>query len=64
LHTRLLIRIAQATGGEINPKRSDNQINIATTKNSRPLRQGFILLAFCLFLLEVAMRKFLFAEPD
>jgi hypothetical protein len=64
LHTRLLTRMAQATGGAINPKRPDNQVNIATTKNSRPLRQGFIVLAFCLFLLEVAMRKFVFAEQD
>jgi len=64
IHTRLLTRIAQATGGEINPKRMDNQTNIATTKNSQPLRQGFIMLAFCLFLFEVVIRKFLFAEPD
>jgi Ca-activated chloride channel family protein len=66
-NTRLLVRLAEATGGEINPKppviRSANNRDMVT-KTYQPLRQPFIILAFCFFLLEVAVRKFLFAEPD
>jgi uncharacterized membrane protein len=64
---RLLARLAEATGGEINPKQPATR-NASSkdmvTKSYAPLRQSFIILAFCLFLLEVAVRKFLFSEPD
>jgi Ca-activated chloride channel family protein len=64
---RLLARLAEATGGEINPKQPETR-NASSkdmvTKSYAPLRQSFIILAFCLFLLEVAVRKFLFSEPD
>jgi Ca-activated chloride channel family protein len=67
-NNRLLSRLAEATGGEINP-RPPQASSIASkrdmvTKTHEPLRQPFILLAFGLFLLEVALRKFLFAESD
>jgi hypothetical protein len=63
-NTRLLTRLAQATGGEINPKSLEKlQIN-NISKNQQPLRQGLITIAFGLFLLEVALRKLIFAEPD
>jgi hypothetical protein len=61
---RLLSRIAQATGGEINPLSAHNQPQISTTKSYVPLKQPLIILAFCLFLAEVALRKFVYAEPD
>ncbi len=61
---RLLSRMAQATGGEINPRSVPNQISTSVTKTYEPIKQPFIILAFCLFLLEIALRKFVFAEPD
>jgi Mg-chelatase subunit ChlD len=61
---RLLSRMAQATGGEINPSSVPNQISTTVTKTYEPVKQPFIILAFCLFLLEIALRKFAFAEPD
>ena len=61
---RLLSRMAQATGGEINPRSVPNQISTTVTKTYEPVKQPFIILAFCLFLLEIALRKFAFAEPD
>jgi hypothetical protein len=67
LNTRLLSRVAEATGGEINPKQpqaSKVRTRDIVTKSYEPLRQPFIVLAFCLFLVEVALRKLLFAEPD
>jgi hypothetical protein len=56
--------MAQATGGEINPRSVPNQISTTVTKTYEPIKQPFIVLAFCLFLLEIALRKFAFAEPD
>ncbi len=63
-NTALLSRMAQATGGEITPKSLDKLTKMSVSKSYLPLRQGLIMLAFGLFLLEVAMRKFAFAEPD
>jgi Ca-activated chloride channel family protein len=65
-NTRLLSRLAEATGGEINPQppQARHVSNDMVTKTYEPLRQPFIILAFCLFLLEVAVRKFLFGESD
>jgi Ca-activated chloride channel family protein len=61
---RLLSRLAEATGGEINPASSQTQAQISATKSYEPLKQPLIILAFCLFLAEVALRKFVYAEPD
>jgi uncharacterized membrane protein len=66
-NTRLLSRLAEATGGEINPQPNEarNTSNKdMVTKTYQSVRQPFIILAFCLFLLEVALRKFLFDESD
>lgn len=63
-NTRLLSRLAEATGGEINPGSTAGQPTVSVTKTSAPLKQPLIVLTFCLFLLEVALRKFAFAEPD
>jgi len=64
-NTQLLSRLAQSTGGEINPKPSVHTVNTdIINKSYEPLRQPFIILTFCLFLLEVAVRKFLFVKPD
>jgi Mg-chelatase subunit ChlD len=61
---RLLSRIASATGGEINLLSGQNQPQVSTTTSYTPLKQPLIVLAFCLFLAEVALRKFVYAEPD
>jgi hypothetical protein len=63
-NARLLSRLAEATGGEINPGSTAGQSTVSVTKTSTPLKQPLIVLTFCLFLLEVALRKFAFAEPD
>ena len=63
LNQQLLSRIAQATGGEINPNLAESQPAMIT-KTYQPLKQPFVILAFCLFLLEIALRKFAYAEPD
>jgi Mg-chelatase subunit ChlD len=63
-NTRLLAQLAQATGGEINPTSAGAEKTDMVSKDYRPLRQPFIILAFCLFLFEIALRKLAFAEPD
>lgn len=63
-NTRLLARIAEATGGEINPKSKDTQSTTLVSKTSSSIKQPLIVLAFCLFLIEIALRKLVFAEPD
>lgn len=63
-NTRLLSRMAQATGGEISPKSLDKLVKNHMAKSYQSLRQGLILLVFGLFLLEIATRKFAFAEPN
>jgi Mg-chelatase subunit ChlD len=61
---QLLSRLALATGGEINPKSLDKITKTTLSKTYRNSRQGFIIAVCCLFLLEVAIRKYAFAEPD
>jgi len=56
--------MAEATGGEINPRPAQSSANASVTKSYAPLKQPLIILVFCLFLFEVALRKFAFAEPD
>jgi len=63
-NTQMLSRLALATGGEINPKSLDKITKTTLSKSYRNARQGFIIAAFCLFLLEIAIRKFAVAEPD
>jgi hypothetical protein len=62
---RLLSRIADATGGEINPdpQAAEADKGDMVTKNYEPLKGPLIILAIGLFLLEVCLRKFIFSEP-
>jgi hypothetical protein len=63
-NTRLLSRLAEATGGEINPRTAQAPGQAMVTKSYVPIKEPFIVLAFCLFLIEVMLRKFAFSEPD
>lgn len=63
-NTDLLQKLAQASGGEINPRSPDSLNKKVVTKSYAPYRQALMLLAFALFLAEVAARKLLFSEPD
>lgn len=60
---KLLSRLAEATGGEINPVTTPTE-TVKVTTTLTPLKQPLIWLAAFLFLLEVALRKLVFAEPD
>jgi len=64
LNTDLLLKLAQASGGEINPRSPDSLKKQIVTKSYAPHRQALMLLAFALFLAEVAARILLFSEPD
>jgi Ca-activated chloride channel homolog len=62
---RLLVTLAHGTGGEVNPKLSDTIMsNREITTSYKPVRQPLIITAFLLFIFEIALRKFFFAEPD
>ena len=63
-NTRLLTRMAEATGGEINPRPAEGLKTTSLTKNYQPVRQPLIVLAFALLLLEITLRRFVFGEPD
>ena len=63
-NTSLLLKLAQTSGGEINPRSPDSLKKQNVTKSYAPYRQTLMLLAFALFLAEVAARKLLFSEPD
>jgi hypothetical protein len=58
----LLAKLAQASGGEINPPPSAAAAKRQVTRNFEPVRQPLIVAAFLIFLLEVAIRKLLFSE--
>jgi uncharacterized membrane protein len=63
-NTALLAQLAQASGGQINPPMRDLVTKPAVTHRMTPKREPLIALAFLLFLLEVALRKFVFQEAD
>jgi hypothetical protein len=63
-NTALLAQLAQASGGEINPRMRDIAAAPAVTNRMAPKREPLIALAFLLFLLEVALRKIVLAEAD
>jgi uncharacterized membrane protein len=60
----LLAQLAQASGGEINPRPRDIAVEPAVTERLAPKRAPLIAMAFLLFLLEVAFRKFILSEAD
>jgi hypothetical protein len=53
-NTDLLTKMAQATGGELNPRAGERRPLASISKSYRPLKQPLIVLVFCLFLFEVA----------
>jgi hypothetical protein len=61
---QLLTRLAEATGGEVNPRFVDSQPRTSITKTYQPIKQPLIILAFCLFFLEIVLRKLAYSEPD
>ena len=63
-HNDLLAKLANSTGGEINPRSLDTPKNREISSSSKPMRQPLIASAFLLFLFEVALRKLFFAEPN
>jgi uncharacterized membrane protein len=63
-NTGLLIRMAETTGGEINPKPWDGARTVGLTRVYHPVRQPLIILALALLLLEIAFRRFVFGEAD
>jgi Ca-activated chloride channel family protein len=60
----LLAKLAQSTGGEINPKSFDTTRTREFSSTSKPMREPLIVAAFLLFMLEIALRKLFFMEPN
>jgi Ca-activated chloride channel family protein len=58
----LLNKLAQASGGEVNPKFTESSTTHEITNTYRPLRQLLMICAAVLFLMEIVARKLLFAE--
>jgi hypothetical protein len=63
-NTDLLVQLAQATGGEVNPEPPATATKQSVTRSYQPVREPLIVLAFVLFLLEIATRKLILAETD
>ena len=63
-NTALLTELAQVSGGEVNPRLRDFGQEPSVTSRFEPKRAPLIALAFLLFLLEVAFRKFVLSEAD
>ena len=63
-NTDLLLKLAQSSGGEINPRSPGSLKKQIVTMSYAPHRQALMLLALVLFLAEVAARKLWFSEPD
>ena len=61
---RLLARLAEGSGGEINPRSTNTLRRESLSKNYHPVRQPLLILAFALFLIEIALRRFVFGESD
>ncbi len=61
---RLMSRLAEGSGGEINPRSPNNLRRESLSKNYQPVRQPLLILAFLLFLVEITLRRFVFAESD
>jgi hypothetical protein len=58
----LLNKLAQASGGEVNPKLTESSIKQEITNSYRPLRQLLMIWAAVFFLLEIVTRKLFFSE--
>jgi hypothetical protein len=64
VNTDLLSQLARTSGGEINPPAQDIAAAPSVTSRAATRREPLIALAFLIFLLEVALRKFVLAEAD
>jgi len=62
-NTDLLAKMAQASGGEINPTSFEGSRNQQVTRNYTPIRQPLVILALILFILEIAFRNLVISEP-
>jgi len=60
----LLTRLAEATGGKMNPQAADVAARSQESKSFTPVRQPLIMLAFLLFFLEIAVRKLLVYDDN
>jgi len=60
----LLAKLAQGTGGEINPPLSPAASQREITASYKPVRPLLIVTAFLFFLFEIALRKFVLGETD
>jgi Ca-activated chloride channel family protein len=58
----LLNKLAQASGGEVNPKLTESSIKQEISNSYRPLRQLLMIWAAVFFLLEIVARKLFFSE--
>ncbi|HSF57771.1 MAG TPA: VWA domain-containing protein [Candidatus Binatia bacterium] len=58
----LLNKLAQASGGEVNPKLTESSIKPEITKTYLPLRQLLMIWAAALFLFEIVARKLFYNE--
>ncbi|HXG50246.1 MAG TPA: VWA domain-containing protein [candidate division Zixibacteria bacterium] len=58
----LLTELAEATGGELNPSKAPRRAEAAVIHSYQPLRSPLIAAVFALFLLEVAVRRLIYAE--
>lgn len=61
---RLLSRLAEGSGGEINPDSPQSLRRETLSTNYQPVRQPLLIFTFILLLLEIAMRRFLSGESD
>jgi Ca-activated chloride channel homolog len=62
LNLALLTRLAEISGGEINPRFTDKVEKEHTAATHQPIRAPLVALAFILFILEVAVRRLFLAE--
>jgi Ca-activated chloride channel family protein len=63
-NTRLLARMAEATGGQINPSGASAGNLSTVTKTYASLKAPLIIAACVMLLLEIFLRKLAFGEPD
>jgi Ca-activated chloride channel homolog len=62
-NTDLLTKMAQLSGGEINPTSLEGSKNQQVSRNYTPIRQPLLILALILFFLEIAFRSLVISEP-
>lgn len=61
---RLLSRLAEGSGGEINPQSPDSLRRESLTKSFQPVRQPLVILALLLLFFEIALRRLYLGESD